>query len=228
MGPVIDQQTLQAATDRKVNLVWASFTEMFGKKWPEKMGDDPLGASDEKNRNHSWCDALEKMQHKYVKQAIHKALLHMPTFDGWVPSLPEFMAFAGRASLDPVVAHVPKHPPMTWIEDVAISTMMRIFSEYPMMCEEDLTKVLTSFNTRVKAYELLRDAKEFPEHWTQEANDELRTLLMRDYRRINPRPASEEERTRRFQANMPSNRFLPSPATSSSLGPGGTLMPAEW
>jgi hypothetical protein len=213
-----------------VKLVWLSMHQMFGDRWEEKMGADPLGESDEKLRNDMWCDALEKVQMPYIRQAINRVRTYDAGADRggqwWLPSLPQFLAFAGRANLDPVKPSGPPVPPPTWVDKAGISFMVAWMIDHPLICEEDTHKLVEAMRLTCRNFNTMIP-EEIPATWTVDAHHDLVTELKMRFLKIKARPASAEERARRLSRPIASAASSPIRETSSSSAPPGVWTPGE-
>lgn len=90
-----------------VERVWKQFGQMFGTRWAEQFGPNP---------NDEWIGALGDLRPDQIRRALSKIRVAPLPYPGWLPSMPEFLAFARSIHVMPT----PKPEPSVsiWLDAV--------------------------------------------------------------------------------------------------------------
>ena len=140
----------EASTDRKVLWVWKSLLEIFGPRWTETYGNDPLGKDDPAKRMGMWIEEIQYMSGPKIKDALYKLRRHQKPNDYWLPDLPTFVQFAGRGS---VVAAPPREPERqgSWVDYTCGRYLFQSLRHYPSQISDASLQLILSEMIRIRA-----------------------------------------------------------------------------
>lgn len=88
--------------------MWKGFVEIYGPRWAETNGNDPLGKDAKENRRDHWLEEIKFISWPQLKAAMHKFRRHSKPNDFWLPDLPTFLAFTGKADPNRGVPATPR------------------------------------------------------------------------------------------------------------------------
>lgn len=86
------------SAEEKVLFIWLSHDQIYGKRWSENFGNDPLGRSDAKNRMGQWIEAVGRLPWSAVREAVVRVRNFDRPYDGWLPDLQAFLNLAPKPS----------------------------------------------------------------------------------------------------------------------------------
>lgn len=86
---------------------WKQFGQMFGARWADQFGPKP---------SDQWASALHSLRSDQLRGALSKLQNAPIPYPGWLPSLPEFMAFARSIQAMPVARQQDRQP--KWLSAV--------------------------------------------------------------------------------------------------------------
>ena len=210
--------------EKKVLSVWQAFDQIFGIRWSQAFGNDPLGqfqdAQGKKNpRMDQWIDALRPMPWPHLKHALKKIREAQKPYDGWLPDLQSFLGFAGR--LPPPDQRREPPPKMSWISSICGLYLLRTSLNHGPFSEESMARlvqvqleVAAKYNAMAKeekAIEAFTDAE------MQEWRDVIEADMTKRFSKTLVEPMPEEEKRRKL--TLPTSS--PIKASSSCSTPNG-------
>lgn len=201
--------------------MWQSFDQIYGKRWSDSFGSDPLGKADAGNRMEQWLDCVKFISWPAVRSTVVKIRSMPKPFEYWLPDLQTFSQLAGREAA--TLAPVPRKPwNGTWIDKVGNLYLLRAivlhgpFSEASLeRLREVTTNTCQQFNTMI--------GTELKEEWNEQEANEVKALLEKRYAATKVELMSEEEKRQSQQRCMGLRGSSVTKANSNSSTPTGDL-----
>lgn len=212
--------------------MWQSFDQMYGKRWTENFGNDPLGkykdADGKQNpRMELWIDAVKYMSWPTLKLAIHRIASTPKPKDEvwWLPDLQSFKAFATGANN---TLHKPaeqRRADITWVARVCNTYLFRIIAEHGPFSLSAMPLLAAEKNKVATAYEeqFISKGGDVPDEVTPQTREkceeirlEIRTMLQKKFSRLKIEPATLEELEYMHASLIPGNSNSRTPIGSSA------------
>lgn len=207
---------IQESAEKKTLAVWTSFDQIFGRRWSENFGSDPLGNADKSNRMQMWIDNLSKMSWPQVKAAINKIAAHQKPYDAWLPDLPSFVQFAGKTPAPP--PRRDSGPPPTWVTKICAISLLRLMMAEGPFSEESLARLVKAQRQTAAKYNAMLAAGDLSKHGDTVEVEVIIADLGKQFRTISPQLMSPEEQEAGVQRVM-RGRGATSESSSQSATP---------
>lgn len=132
----------EQAAEKKVIWLWQQMDQMYGVRWSQSFGNDPLGkyknAQGQQNpRMEQWIDALRTAQWPAIKQAVYRIRMFPKPYEGWLPDLQSFTGFLGSAPRP----RPPEEPKSTWVDSVCGAYLFRLQMDHGPFSLESVAKL---------------------------------------------------------------------------------------
>jgi hypothetical protein len=210
--------------EKKVLAVWQAFDQIFGIRWSQAFGNDPLGqfkdAQGKQNpRMDQWIDALRPMPWPHLKHALKRIREAQKPYDGWLPDLPSFLGFAGR--LPPPEQRRAPLEKISWISSICGLYLLRTSLNHGPFSDESMKRLeKVQLEVAARYNEMAKEEKAI-EAFTDAEKLEWREVIEADmakrFSKTPVEPMSEEEKARRLTLRTSS----PTRENSSSSTPSG-------
>jgi hypothetical protein len=173
---------------------------MFGFVWVDKFGSEP---------SDTWIDALAEMSYPQVSTALTKVRNTAMPYPGWLPSLPEVLAFA-RSTPPPQRERNEPTPSGTWVDSLCGVMVIRWTFKIGQGDAEQSERMKAAWAlTRQQYNELVRSGVEVSQR-------EVGTILYQRFAKVLDRPELVQQMEPQLQA-------LPGQANANSLTRNGHL-----
>lgn len=193
---------------------------MFGKRWGEAFGADPLGKNDPSNRMQLWIDSLKYIGWPQLKMAMQKIRMFQKPYEGWLPDLQSFTGFANRQQQAPLPKQVTRKP-ATWIDlHCAAFLLQAIRNEPRSFSKATATEIHTAVWKVRDQYNAMRAEGEVSKEQTPQDTQALSNRLIQVMSKIKITLETPEEREQMIRRALPTS--LPTPESSNSPTPGGS------
>lgn len=206
--------------------MWQSFDQVFGKRWTENFGNDPLGRHNGPDgkpnpRMVLWIDSLKYISWPQLKLTINKIISAPKPEVWWLPDLQTFKQFAGTAAHNQLPPE-PEMPPPTWVTKLCNGYLLRLIHDFGPFSEASITRLVAAKNAIQDSYNGMMKEGEIPNEWTPEEGATITMNLKSRFARVQVDPATPEELAMMPQ-KMLGPRALPTKESSSSPTPTGSL-----
>lgn len=213
------EREAEAAAEKKVLYVWQSFDQMYGKRWSDNFGSDPLGKADASNRMQLWLDACKYVHWPVIRSTVQKIRLMPKAWDGWLPDLQIFSQLAGQQAA--ALAPAPAKPwGGTWVDKVGNLYLLRTMFQHGPFSEASIAQmrevtVMTcqQFNTMI--------GTEIETEWNEVQANEVKAQLDKRYATLKVKLMTEEERKLAYQKCLGPRALSATKESSSSSTPSG-------
>lgn len=121
--------------ENKLIYVWKSLLEIYGPRWTETNGSDPLGKHDPKERKEMWLDECRMLTWPQLKNALYRLRRYQKPGDYWLPDLPTFIGFSGKGVAPTTAPAETAMPPGTWVDSICGKFYLYFLSSLPIKQE---------------------------------------------------------------------------------------------
>jgi hypothetical protein len=193
------EREAEESAEKKVIYVWQAMEQIFGTRWNDKFGNDPLGkykdAEGRPNpRMELWIDLCKYASWPQIKSAVQRVRdMPKPTNDAWW--LPDLQVFSACVrAVHAVQQSEAKRPIPTWPELACNRLLLRLIFQHGPFSAESMGR-LQEVLTRVKGQmRYLLEEGELPKEPEEKDYREVQDTLMRQFQQLKIDPASDEEK----------------------------------
>lgn len=197
--------------------VWQAMEQIFGTRWNDKFGNDPLGKYKDSDGNQNprmemWIELVKYASWPAVKGACAKVRdMPKPKDDQWW--LPDGQVFSSilRATAAVMDYSRPSEQRVirTWPELACNTYLIRLTFKHGPFSEASRTRLWEVKNQVVEQLNYLLEHGELPKEPTAKDIEEVRETLRKRFAKVQVEPPSSEETDARMRSFQQERGLIP-------------------